>query len=83
MAYEDIPQANARKRIAVNLTGYYVIADSDLQPSVALQLDIADGQLGASLNISLVALLSPHQAREIAEALHRKADEAEAGLPRA
>ena len=83
MAHEDIARANARKKIAVSLTGYYVLADTDLTPSVALQLDVADGQLGASLNISLVALLSPHEAREIAEALQRKADEAEAGLPRA
>lgn len=58
MVYQHIEGANARKRIAVSLTGYYVLADDDMSPSVALQLDIADGQLGAALNISLVALLS-------------------------
>jgi len=51
--------------------------------SVVLGLDVSDPQLGLAPGLSLGCRMSPTEARQIAEVLSRKADEAEDGLPRA
>jgi hypothetical protein len=51
--------------------------------SVAIHLDIPNNPLGLAPGTGLALRFSPHEARLFAEALQRKADEAEAGLHRA
>ena len=51
--------------------------------AVMLGLDVSDPNLGLAPGLSIGCQLSPSEARQMAEALVRKADEAEAGLPRA
>jgi hypothetical protein len=51
--------------------------------SVVMGLDVSDPQLGLAPGLSVGLRMSPTEARQIAEVLLRKADEAEVGLPRA
>lgn len=61
------------------------IAVGVLKPdrSVAIQLRIHPDHLHLAPAVGVALRLTPAQARQIAERLSRKADEAEAGLPRA
>jgi ethanolamine utilization microcompartment shell protein EutS len=68
---------------------YLVITPKDIgltvinpDRDVAIHLDLDDEQAGL-LGIDVMIRVSPTEARQIARALTRKADEAEAGLPRA
>lgn len=51
--------------------------------SVVMGLDVSDPRLGLAPGLSVGLRMSPTEARQIAEAIIRKADEVEAGLPRA
>ena len=51
--------------------------------SVILGLDVSGPELGLAPGLSVGLRMSPTEARQVAEALLRKADDAEAGLPRA
>lgn len=83
MSDDHIRALNSKRQIPVAISGYYVATDPGGARDVGLHLDIVDGQLGATLNAQLVVHLSPDGAREVAAALLRKADAAEAGLPQA
>lgn len=55
----------------------------DPDHSVAMQLLIHPDHLHLAPSVGIAIRMTPAQAREIAAKLLRKADEAEAGLPRA
>ncbi len=84
MSDEHIERLNSKRWVIISASGFSVVTDPRSgEREVAIHLDIPDNQLGMAPNTGLALRLSPHEARRIAEALHRKADEAEAGLPRA
>ena len=67
---------------------FYLTADrlevgTNERGEVAIQFDFPGSDLGLAPGLSLAAQLSPQEARDLAAALLRKADDAEAGLPRA
>jgi hypothetical protein len=51
--------------------------------TIGMRLDYPPGELGLAPGIRLAMEMSPTEARNVAGVLLRKADEAEAGLPRA
>jgi hypothetical protein len=54
------------------------------QRNVGLDLMFGEGNpLGLAPGVHIVIDMTPNEARKVAETLARKADEAEAGLPRA
>lgn len=66
----------------------YVTADlleigTNERGEVAIRFDLPGSDLGLAPGLSLAAQLSPQEARDLAGALLRKADDAEAQLPRA
>jgi hypothetical protein len=50
---------------------------------VRMGLDLSDAKIGLAPGLHVAAVFSPTEARALAQALVRKADEAEEGLPRA
>lgn len=52
-------------------------------PSVILMLDVSSDETGLAPGVRLGMRMSPTEARALAQSLVRKADDAEAGLPRA
>jgi hypothetical protein len=69
-------------------TRWLVISASGLsveigQRDVLVHLQIPDNQLGLAPGLGLALRMTPAETRKFAEALRKKADEAEAGLPRA
>ena len=67
---------------------FYLTADrlevgTNERGEVAIRFDFPGADLGLAPGLSLAAQLSPQEARDLAEALLRKADDAEAELPRA
>lgn len=51
--------------------------------TVGMRLDYPAGELGLAPGVILAMEMTPTEARNVAQMLLRKADEAEAGLPRA
>ncbi len=51
--------------------------------TVLLMFDVSDPSLGLAPGLGVSLEMSPSQARTLGQSLSRKADEAEAGLPRA
>ena len=51
--------------------------------TIGLRLDYDREDTGLAPGVTLAVELTPNEARHLAEVLQRKADEAEAGLPRA
>lgn len=60
-----------------------VVAGETPDPTVVLMLDVSDPQLGLAPGLRIGLSMSPAEGRAIAHSILRKADEAEARLPRA
>ncbi len=71
------------KILVISASGLSIEVDPDGEPSVLIHLEIPDNQLGLAPGVSLALRMTAAQTRILAAALDRKADEAEAGLPRA
>jgi hypothetical protein len=69
--------------LMISASGFSVVTGPDLERDVAVHLHIPDNQLGMAPGVGLALLMNPSDARKFAEILRKKADEAEAGLPRA
>jgi hypothetical protein len=83
MTHEHIEHLNSKHWIMVSASSFFVAIDRFRDRDVAIHLDIPDGQIELPPDTGLALRLAPHEARQIAASLLRKADEAEAGLPRA
>jgi len=83
MSREHIDNLNAKRWMMVSASGFYIVTDPFGEQSVAMHLEIPEGQLSLPANTGLALRFSPQEARQVAEALQRKADAAEAVLPRA
>jgi len=70
------------KRALVVTPQQIAVAIINPDRDVAIHLDLDQEQTGL-LGIEVMVRMTPTEARQIAQALVRKADEAEAGLPRA
>jgi hypothetical protein len=83
MSDDHIDSLKTTRWLIISASGYSVVTGPDLERDVAVHLHIPDNQLGLAPGVGLALRLSPNEARRLAETLRRKADEAEAGLPRA
>jgi hypothetical protein len=84
MSQEGIDRLNAKRWLFISASGFSVVTDPQSgDRDVSVHLDIPDNQLGMAPNTGLALRMTPTEARRLADALRRKADEAEAGLPRA
>lgn len=84
MSEEEVDRLNAKRWLFISASGYSVVTDPRSgDRDVAIHLDIPDNQLGMAPNTGLALRMTPTEVRKFAQVLHRKADEAEAGLPRA
>ena len=84
MSQEEVNRLNAKQWLFISASGVSVVTDPRSgDRDVSVHLDIPDNQLGMAPNTGLALRMSPTEARRFADALRRKADEAEAGLPRA
>ena len=83
MSRDHIDKLNSKRWMTVSASGFYVVTDPFGERNVTMHLDIPEDQLSLPPNTGLVLRFSPREARQIAEALQRKADAAEAELPQA
>lgn len=84
MSQEEVDRLNAKQWLFISASGFSVVTDPRSgDRDVAVHLDIPDNQLGMAPNTGLALRMTPTEARRLAQSLRRKADEAEAGLPRA
>jgi hypothetical protein len=84
MSDDEIARINSKRWVVISASAFSVVTDPRSgEREVVIHLDIPDNQLGMAPNTGLALRLSPREARQIAEALRKKADEAEVGLPRA
>ena len=82
MSRDHIDKLNPKRWMTASASGFYVVTDQFLERNVTMRRDIPEGQLSLPPT-RLVPRFSPREARQIAEALQRKADTAEAELPQA
>ena len=81
---DNIERLNSKRWLMISASGFSVVTDPrNGDRDVSIHLDIPDNQLGMAPNTGLALRMTPTEARKFAQALLRKADEAEAGLPRA
>ena len=80
---DHIESLRTTRWLMISASGFSVVTGPDLERDVAVHLHIPDNQLGMAPGIGLALRMTPPEARKFADVLRRKADEAEAGLPRA
>jgi hypothetical protein len=80
---DEHPQPGMSTRwLMISASGLSVVTGPDLARDVAIHLHIPENQLGLAPGVGLALRMTPAEARKFADTLRRKANEAEAGLPR-